>query len=81
MAAEQPNVVLIYFDDMGYGDMGANGASGVNIPADSRFLDPAVQTLTPNLDPSPEIRAKEQELHEILNAIRGDAEWGKENQE
>lgn len=46
----KPNVVLIYFDDMGYGDMGANGASGLKIPADSKFLDPSVQTITPNLD-------------------------------
>lgn len=46
----KPNVVIIYFDDMGYGDMGANGATGVKIPANSNYLNPAVPTLTPNLD-------------------------------
>jgi arylsulfatase A len=27
MAAEKPNVVLIFIDDMGYGDVGFNGAT------------------------------------------------------
>jgi len=30
--AEKPNVVLIYLDDMGYGDIGRNGAMGYNTP-------------------------------------------------
>ncbi len=49
-AVNRPNVLIIYYDDMGYGDMGANGASGVHIPEDSRFLNPKEQTLTPKLD-------------------------------
>ncbi|TWT82591.1 Arylsulfatase [Planctomycetes bacterium CA13] len=47
---DKPNVLIIYFDDMGYGDMGANGPSGLSIPVDSKYLDPAARTLTPNLD-------------------------------
>lgn len=31
-AAEQPNVILIFIDDMGYGDVGFNGASGPRTP-------------------------------------------------
>jgi arylsulfatase A len=46
----KPNVVLIYFDDMGFGDVGANGPTGLKIPADSKYLDPAVPTITPHLD-------------------------------
>ncbi|WP_136060722.1 sulfatase family protein [Pontiella sulfatireligans] len=49
-AADRPNVLLIFFDDMGYGDMGANGASGARIPNDSAFLNAKTPTLTPNLD-------------------------------
>lgn len=49
-AEPKPNVVLIYFDDMGYGDMGVNVPTEAKIPADSKFLDPGQPTLTPNLD-------------------------------
>ena len=30
--AEKPNIIVIYVDDLGYGDIGANGAKGVNTP-------------------------------------------------
>ncbi len=48
--SDRANVLIIYYDDMGYGDMGANGATGLKIPSDSSYLDPSVPTLTPNLD-------------------------------
>ena len=32
IAAEQPNVVLIYADDLGYGDVGCYGATEVRTP-------------------------------------------------
>lgn len=47
---KKPNVVILYFDDMGYGDLGANGKTGLEIPKDCKFLDPDEKTLTPNLD-------------------------------
>jgi len=31
-AAQQPNVILIFIDDMGYGDVGFNGATGPKTP-------------------------------------------------
>ncbi len=31
-AADQPNVILIFIDDMGYGDVGFNGATGPRTP-------------------------------------------------
>lgn len=31
-AAEQPNVILIFIDDLGYGDVGFNGATGPKTP-------------------------------------------------
>ena len=31
-AAERPNVILIFIDDMGYGDVGFNGATGPKTP-------------------------------------------------
>lgn len=47
---KKPNVIVIYYDDMGYGDMGANWATKAKIPKDSAFLNPSVPSLTPNLD-------------------------------
>ena len=32
VAADQPNVILIFIDDMGYGDVGFNGAKGPKTP-------------------------------------------------
>jgi len=48
--SNQPNVVMIYFDDMGWGDLGANQQTGLDIPRDSKYLDPDKATLTPKLD-------------------------------
>lgn len=31
-AAQKPNILLIYFDDLGYGDIGANGATALKTP-------------------------------------------------
>lgn len=36
-AAEQPNVVIIFIDDMGYGDVGFNGATGPKTPQIDRM--------------------------------------------
>ncbi|QDV62410.1 sulfatase family protein [Crateriforma conspicua] len=49
-ATDRPNVLIIYFDDMGWGDMGANAPTDHAIPEDSQYLDPQVPTLTPHLD-------------------------------
>jgi arylsulfatase A-like enzyme len=32
IAAEKPNIVLIYADDLGYGDVSCNGATAVQTP-------------------------------------------------
>ncbi|MGY5352930.1 sulfatase-like hydrolase/transferase [Wenyingzhuangia sp. IMCC45533] len=47
---EKPNVVIIYLDDLGFGDLGANGPTGLKVPKDSKYLDTNIKTLTPNLD-------------------------------
>ncbi|MEO8497951.1 MAG: arylsulfatase, partial [Planctomycetota bacterium] len=49
-ASDRPNVVILYYDDLGFGDLGANGQTGLEIPADSKYLNPTQKTLTPNLD-------------------------------
>ena len=46
----QPNVLVIYYDDMGWGDMGANVPSAFDVPERSRGLDPGATSLTPRLD-------------------------------
>lgn len=46
----KPNVIILYFDDMGFGDMGKNLPTQAKIPAGSKYLDPSRPTLTPNLD-------------------------------
>ncbi len=38
-AAEQPNVIVIFIDDMGYGDVGFNGATGPKTPEIDRMAD------------------------------------------
>ena len=38
-AAKQPNVILIFIDDMGYGDVGFNGAEGPSTPNLDRMAD------------------------------------------
>jgi len=48
--ATRPNVLLLYFDDMGYGDCGAYVPTEFEIPEDSAFLVPAEKTLTPEID-------------------------------
>lgn len=45
-----PNVLIIYYDDMGWGDMGANTPSNFEVPADSKHLTPGSRSLTPHLD-------------------------------
>ena len=37
--AEKPNVILIYADDLGYGDLEPYGAKGVSTPAVNRLAD------------------------------------------
>jgi arylsulfatase A-like enzyme len=37
IAAERPNIVLIYADDLGYGDISCNGASAVQTPGIDRL--------------------------------------------
>ncbi|MDP6058262.1 MAG: sulfatase-like hydrolase/transferase, partial [Pirellulaceae bacterium] len=32
IAADRPNVIVIFIDDMGYGDVGFNGATGPKTP-------------------------------------------------
>ena len=32
VAADRPNVIVIFIDDMGYGDVGFNGATGPKTP-------------------------------------------------
>ncbi len=38
-AAEQPNIVLIYVDDLGYGDLGCTGGAAVSTPNIDRLAD------------------------------------------
>ncbi len=38
-AAERPNVIIIFIDDMGYGDVGFNGATGPKTPNLDRMAD------------------------------------------
>ncbi|MEM9420480.1 MAG: arylsulfatase [Planctomycetota bacterium] len=46
----RPNVLVIYYDDMGWGDMGANIPSELVVPEGSRHLEPGATSLTPHLD-------------------------------
>jgi len=46
----KPNVIILYFDDMGFGDMGKNFPTQAKIPAGSKYLDPSKRSLTPKLD-------------------------------
>ena len=40
--AVQPNVILIYLDDMGYGDLGSTGALDYNTPNIDRLSDEGI---------------------------------------
>ncbi len=42
-AAEKPNVVLIYIDDLGYGDLGSYGAKDIPTPNIDRLADEGVR--------------------------------------
>lgn len=46
----RPNVIVIYYDDMGWGDMGANVASEFAVPEGSKYLEAGAKSLTPYLD-------------------------------
>ncbi|MFM7863984.1 MAG: sulfatase-like hydrolase/transferase, partial [Planctomycetaceae bacterium] len=39
LAAAPPNIVLIYVDDLGYGDLGCTGAKAVSTPHIDRLAD------------------------------------------
>ncbi|PTN06302.1 arylsulfatase [Mangrovibacterium marinum] len=42
LPAEKPNIVIVYADDLGYGDIGVNGAQGVKTPNIDRLASAGV---------------------------------------
>lgn len=47
---EKPNIVLMYFDDLGFGDVGVYQKTQAKYASQNPYLSSAQQSLTPNLD-------------------------------